>query len=391
MPAAFIYDATRTPWGKFGGALKDYPASELAALLIRTLVQRNHLEPAAIENVILGQVLQAGAGQLPSRQALIAAGLPESTPSTLVNKVCGSGMRAVTLAASLIQLGEADLVLAGGMESMSNVPYYDMHTRWGARMGNKTLVDGMVYDGLWCAFDDVHMANQADDMAARREISREEMDAWSVRSQQRWGAAFEAGHFAREITPVPNRRDPNHIALARDESPRPGSTLERLARIPTVYGTRAITAGNAPGTNDGAAVLLVGSEAAGRRYGLTPMARIAGWAESATRPAEYPIASALALRRLAERTRRTIDDFDIIEVNEAFACVPLICGRELQCDPERVNRWGGSVAMGHPIGATGARLVLTSAFQLREAGARYAAAAICSGTGQGDAILLERP
>jgi acetyl-CoA C-acetyltransferase len=391
MPAAFIYDATRTPWGKFGGALKDYPASELAALLIRTLVQRNHLEPAAIENVILGQVLQAGAGQLPSRQALIAAGLPESTPSTLVNKVCGSGMRAVTLAASLIQLGEADLVLAGGMESMSNVPYYDMHTRWGARMGNKTLVDGMVYDGLWCAFDDVHMANQADDMAARREISREEMDAWSVRSQQRWGAAFEAGHFAREITPVPNRRDPNHIALARDESPRPGSTLERLARIPTVYGTRAITAGNAPGTNDGAAVLLVGSEAAGRRYGLTPMARIAGWAESATRPAEYPIASALALRRLAERTRRTIDDFDIIEVNEAFACVPLICGRELQWDPERVNRWGGSVAMGHPIGATGARLVLTSAFQLREAGARYAAAAICSGTGQGDAILLERP
>lgn len=391
MPAAFIYDATRTPWGKFGGALKDYPASELAALLIRTLVQRNHLQPGAIDNVILGQVLQAGAGQLPSRQALIAAGLPETTPSTLVNKVCGSGMRAVTFAAALVQLGEAHLVLAGGMESMSNVPYYDMHTRWGARMGNKTLIDGMVYDGLWCAFDDVHMANQADDMAARREISREEMDAWSVRSQQRWGAAFEAGHFQQEITPVPNRRDPNHIALARDESPRPGSTIERLARIPTVYGTRAITAGNAPGTNDGAAVLLLGSEDAGRRHGLTPIARIAGWAESATRPAEYPIASALALRRLAERTHLAIDDFDLIEVNEAFACVPLICGRELQWEPERVNRWGGSVAMGHPIGATGARLVLTAAYQLRQTGGRYAAAAICSGTGQGDAILLERP
>lgn len=391
MPAAFIYDATRTPWGKFGGALKDYPASELAALLIRTLVQRNHLQPQAIDNVILGQVLQAGAGQLPSRQALIAAGLPETTPSTLVNKVCGSGMRAVTFGAALIQLGEAHLILAGGMESMSNVPYYDMHTRWGARMGNKTLIDGMVYDGLWCAFDDVHMANQADEMAARREISREEMDAWSVRSQQRWGAAFEAGHFQQEITPVPNRRDPNHIALARDESPRPGSTIERLARIPTVYGTRAITAGNAPGTNDGAAVLLVGSEDAGIRHGLTPIARITGWAESATRPAEYPIASALALRRLAERTHLAIDDFDIIEVNEAFACVPLICGRELQWEPERVNRWGGSVAMGHPIGATGARLVLTAAYQLRETRARYAAAAICSGTGQGDAILLERP
>ncbi len=391
MPAAFIYDATRTPWGKFGGALKEYAASDLAALLIRTLIARNHLEPAAIQNVILGQVLQAGAGQLPSRQALIAAGLPDSTPSTLINKVCGSGMRAVTLAAGLIQLGEADLVIAGGMESMSNVPYYDMHTRWGARMGNRTLVDGMIFDGLWCAFDDVHMANQADDMAARREVSRQEMDEWSVRSQRRWGAAFEAGHFDREITPVPNPREPSHIALARDESPRPNSTVERLARIPTVYGTRAITAGNAPGTNDGAAVLLLGSEAAGRRFGLTPLARIAGWAESATRPAEYPVASALALRRLAERTHLAIDDFDIIEVNEAFACVPLICGRELQWDPERVNRWGGSVAMGHPIGATGARLVLTAAYQLQEAHARHAAAAICSGTGQGDAILLERP
>ncbi len=391
MPAAYIYDATRTPWGKFGGALKEYAASDLAALLIRTLIARNHLEPKAIENVILGQVLQAGAGQLPSRQALIAAGLPDSTPSTLINKVCGSGMRAVTLAAGLIQLGEAELVIAGGMESMSNVPYYDMHTRWGARMGNRTLVDGMIFDGLWCAFDDVHMANQADDMAARREVSRLEMDEWSVRSQRRWGAAFEAGHFDREITPVPNPREPSHIALARDESPRPNSTVERLARIPTVYGTRAITAGNAPGTNDGAAVLLLGSEAAGRRFGLTPLARIAGWAESATRPAEYPVASALALRRLAERTHLAIDDFDIIEVNEAFACVPLICGRELQWDPERVNRWGGSVAMGHPIGATGARLVLTAAYQLQEAHARYAAAAICSGTGQGDAILLERP
>ncbi len=391
MPAAFIYDATRTPWGKFGGALKEYPASDLAALLIRTLVQRNRLDPAVIDNVILGQVLQAGAGQLPSRQALIAAGLPESTPSTLINKVCGSGMRAVTLAAALIQLGEASLVLAGGMESMSNVPYYDVHTRWGARMGNKTLIDGMVYDGLWCAFDDVHMANQADDMAARREVSREEMDEWSLRSQQRWGAAFEAGHFEREITPVPSRRDPSHIALARDESPRPNSTLERLARIPTVYGTRAITAGNAPGTNDGAAVLLIGSEEAGLRHGLTPLARIAGWAESATRPAEYPVASALALRRLAGKTGLAVDDFDIIEVNEAFACVPLICGRELHWDAERVNRWGGSVAMGHPIGATGARLVLTSTYQLQQAGARYAAAAICSGTGQGDAILVERP
>ncbi|WP_322796045.1 thiolase family protein [Tepidiforma sp.] len=391
MSAALIFDATRTPWGKFGGALKEHSASDLAAICIRALIERNRLEPGAIDNVILGQVLQAGAGQLPSRQALIAAGLPATTPSTLVNKVCGSGMRAVTLAASLIRLGEADLVIAGGMESMSNVPYYDTHTRWGARMGNKALIDGMVYDGLWCAFDNVHMANQADDMAARREVSREEMDEWSVLSQQRWGRAQEAGCFAREITPVPNKRDPNHVALARDESPRPNSTVERLARIPTVWGTRAITAGNAPGINDGAAVLLIGSEAAARRYNLEPIARIAGWAESAGLPAEFPVASARALERLTARHGLAIDDLDIIEVNEAFACVPLICGRELHWDPARVNRWGGSVAMGHPIGASGARLVLTSAYQLQEANARYAAAAICSGTGQGDAILLERP
>lgn len=391
MSAALIFDATRTPWGKFGGALKEHSASDLAAICIRALIERNRLEPGAIDNVILGQVLQAGAGQLPSRQALIAAGLPATTPSTLVNKVCGSGMRAVTLAASLIRLGEADLVIAGGMESMSNVPYYDTHTRWGARMGNKALIDGMVYDGLWCAFDNVHMANQADDMAARREVSRDEMDEWSVLSQQRWGRAQEAGYFAREITPVPNKRDPNHVALARDESPRPNSTVERLARIPTVWGTRAITAGNAPGINDGAAVLLIGSEAAARRYNLEPIARIAGWAESAGLPAEFPVASARALEKLTARHGLAIDDLDIIEVNEAFACVPLICGRELHWDPARVNRWGGSVAMGHPIGASGARLVLTSAYQLQEASARYAAAAICSGTGQGDAILLERP
>ena len=187
MSNALILDATRTPWGKFGGGLRDYAAHELAALMIRTLVERNHLDPESVENVLLGQVLQAGAGQLPSRQALIKGGLPDTTPSMLINKVCASGMRAVTLASQLIRAGENELVLAGGMESMSNVPYYDKDTRWGARMGNKTLIDGMVHDGLWCSFDNCHMANQGDEMAANREISRAEMDDWSVRSQQLWG------------------------------------------------------------------------------------------------------------------------------------------------------------------------------------------------------------
>lgn len=389
MSDALIIDATRTPWGKFGGALKEHRASDLGALLIRRLLERNPVEPGAIDNVIIGQVLQAGAGQLPSRQALMGGGLPPEVPSTLINKVCGSGMRAVSLAAGMIRSGESRLLFAGGMESMSNVPYYDAHTRWGARMGNKTLIDGMVFDGLWCAFDDVHMANQADDMAAQREVSREEMDEWSVTSQRRWGAAQGSGYFDREITPVPNKRDPNHVALAKDESPRPNSTVERLGRINTVYATKAITAGNAPGVTDGAAMLLIGSEAEATRIDAKPLARIVGWAESAGLPREFPVASAHAIRKVLSKTGLSIEDMAAIEVNEAFACVPLICGQELNWNPDLVNRHGGSVAMGHPIGASGARLVLTLAYQLQETGGKYAVGAICSGTGQGDAIVLE--
>lgn len=390
MEEVYIIDATRTPWGKFGGALKEHSAADLGALLIRTLVARNAFEASEVENVILGQVLQAGAGQLPSRQALIDGGLPVTTPSTLVNKVCGSGMRAVVMASQQIRLGEASLVVAGGMESMSNVPYYDTHTRWGARMGNKTLVDGMVYDGLWCAFDDVHMANQADDMSAKREVSRLEMDEWSVRSQKRWGAAFQAGHFEQEITPVPNKRDPNHVALAKDEGPHPNSTVERLGRISPVWGTKAITAGNAPGVTDGAAMLILAGQDRALAAAERPLARIVAWSEAATRPAEYPVASAHAIRKLLSKASLGIEDISVIEVNEAFACVPLICGQELNWDDDRVNRWGGSVAIGHPIGASGARLVMTAAYQLKESGGRFAIAAICSGTGQGDAVLLER-
>jgi acetyl-CoA C-acetyltransferase len=390
MRDAVILDATRTPWGKFGGALKEYAAAELAGLLIRELCARNPGTEGRIENVIIGQVLQAGAGQLPARQALVEGGLPFDTPGMLVNKVCASGMRAVSLAGTLVGAGENDLVFAGGMESMSNVPYYDFSTRWGARMGNKTLVDGMVMDGLWCAFDDCHMANQGDVMAAQREVSRQDMDEWSVMSQRRWGEAHSAGYFEREITPVPNRRDPNHTALARDESPRPGSTVERLGRIATVYGTQAITAGNAPGVNDGAAMLLIASEERAREMDATPLAHIAGHAEVAMQPGEFPVASAFAIRKLLDRAGLTLNDIDVIEVNEAFAAVPLICGQELAWDTAKVNRHGGSVAMGHPIGASGARLALTVAYQLQETGGHYGVAAICSGSGQGDAILLRR-
>ena len=390
MRDAMILDATRTPWGKFGGALKDYSAAELAGIVIRQLLSRNPQAADGIDNVIIGQVLQGGAGQMPARQALAAGGLPFETPALLVNKVCASGMRAVTLAGTLIGAGEHELVLAGGMESMSNAPYYDYSTRWGARMGDCKLVDGMVKDGLWCAFDDCHMANQGDDMAAQREISRRDMDEWSVVSQQRWGEAYANGYFEREITAVPNRRDPNHTALARDESPRPSSTAERLGRIATVYGTRAITAGNAPGVNDGAAMLLVASDTKARELSTEPLARIVAHAEVALKPGEFPVASAFAIKKLLNKTGLTLEDIEVIEVNEAFAAVPLICGQELGWDTAKVNRHGGSVAMGHPIGASGARLVMTTAYQLQELGGGYGIAAICSGSGQGDAILLKR-
>jgi len=389
MPDAFIVDATRTPWGKFGGALRDYSAAELAALVIRRLIEKNRIEPGTVENVILGQVLQAGAGQLPSRQALIGGGLPETTPSLLVNKVCASGMRAVSLASQLIRAGEHDVVLAGGMESMTNTPYYDVDRRWGSRMGDSTLIDGMVYDGLWCAFDDCHMAVHGDNMAAARGISREEMDAWSILSQQRWGAAFDRGYFEVEVTPVPSHRDPNHLALARDEHPRLKTNAAILARLGPVYETRAITPGNAPAVNDGAAVLLVTSGQGAARLGATPLARVVANAEIAVKPSDFPVASALAIRKVLAKANVSLADLSVIEVNEAFACVPLICGQELDWDPARVNRHGGAVAMGHPIGASGARLAMTVVYQLRELGGGYGVAAICSGTGQGDAILIE--
>lgn len=388
MSDALIIDAVRTPWGKFGGGLRDYSGADLAALCMRTILDRQPIEPGAVESVILGQVLQGGAGQAPGRQAAIAAGLPGTTPATVVNKVCGSGMRAVTLAGQLIRAGEHDLVLAGGMESMTNAPYYDFKTRWGARAGDVALVDGMIYDGLWCSFHDCHMTQHGDTMAAHREISREDMDSWAAASQERWAAAQERGYFAREIVAAPNKRNPKHAILDRDENPRP-STAENLGRLPTVHETRAITAGNAPAVNDGAAVLLLASEAAAERHGLTPIARIVGQAEIATPPEEFPVASAHASRALLTKAGLSVDDIALFEINEAFATVPLLCGQELGYDPARVNRHGGAVAMGHPIGATGARLALTVAYQLQETGERYGIAAICSGGGQGDAVLIE--
>lgn len=385
-----ILDGTRTPIGKFGGTLKPFTAAQLGAHCIKELVSRNNLTGSDIDNVILGQVSLAGAGQLPTRQASIKAGLPVEVPGLLVNKVCASGMRAITLAAGLIKLGEGELILAGGMESMSNVPFLDMSSRWGNAMGDITLKDGMIHDGLWCAFDNVHMAAHGQRIADEYNIPRQEMDRFAARSQQLWQKANDSGFFKNEITPVsiPQRKgDP--ILFEIDEFPRPGTTEETLAKLPPVLGTKDITAGNAPGVNDGACVTIITTAERAQKLGKKPLARIIDHAYVARKPYEFPIAPALATQKLLQKNNLTIDQIKRIECNEAFAAVCLVCGKLLNWDEERVNVNGGAIAIGHPIGASGARIVLTLAYELQKIGGGLGVAMICSGTGQGDAVLIE--
>ena len=390
MTQAVILDATRTPFGRFGGALKDVKAPELAAHCIRTLVERDGIDPGEVDDVILGEVLQAGVGQLPSRQALIAAGLPVSTPSFLINKVCASGFRAITLAEQLIRTGDHDLIVAGGMESMSNTPYYDFAARWGQRMGDTQLVDGMIRDGLWDAFDDCHMASFGGATADAYEIGRAEMDRFAARSQQRWAEAQQAGRFAEEVTPIPVPKGRGQTVLFdTDEFPRPDTTEEKLRGLAPIFGTTGVTAGNAPGVNDGAGVAIVCSEERARALGRPLLARILGHAHVAVKPSDFPIAPAYAVQKLLAQTGRSVDDIHLFECNEAFAAVVLACGQIVGWDEERVNTWGGAIAMGHPIGASGARIIMTLAYQLRARGGGLGVASICSGTGQGDAVLLE--
>jgi acetyl-CoA C-acetyltransferase len=385
-----ILDGTRTAVGSFGGALKDIPAPELGAVCIRELVARNSIEPAGVDDVIMGIVCPAGVGQIPSRQALIRAGLPVSTPSETINKVCASGMRAITLADTLIRAGEADLIIAGGMESMSRVPYASFEARWGARMGNQTLTDLMIHDGLWCAFDNVHMAVHGDTVAKEYGLTREECDAFALRSQLLAKDAMESGRLQDEITavPIPQRKgDP--VSFASDEQPRPGSTAEALAALKPVFGTSMITAGNAPSINDGGAAAIVCSQTTAERLGSKPLARILGEAHVAMQPYQFPVAPAFAVEKLLAKTGKNIGEIRLIECNEAFAAVGLVCGKVLNWDEERVNVNGGAIAFGHPIGMSGARIIITLAYELRRRGGGLGVACICSGSGQGDAVLIE--
>lgn len=390
-----ILAGARTAFGKFNGSLSSLSASDLGAVAIKGALEKSGVTKDEVDEVILGTVLQAGQGQIPSRQAAIKAGLPVNVKTETINKVCASGMRAVTLADQLIRLGEEEVIVAGGMESMSNAPYYLLDGRTGLRMGDTKLVDGVIYDGLSCAFDVTrpHMGNYGNSTAKEFSLSREEQDAWSARSHERALQAVEKGYFEEEIVPVeiPQRKG-EPITFIKDESPRNGTSAEVLAKLkPAFDRDGTITAGNAPGINDGACAFVVMSEARAQREGKEPLAVIIGHAEIAVEPKDFPQTPGLVINKLLEKTGKTVSEIDLFEINEAFAAVALVSQQLAQLDPERVNVNGGAVALGHPIGASGARIILTLAHELKRRGGGIGIAAICSGGGQGDAIMIEVP
>lgn len=391
MTKTVIVAGARTPFGKFGGGLASLSAAELGGIAIKEAMNRAGVKPEEVEELIMGNVLQGGQGQIPSRQASKHAGLPWSVPTETINKVCASGMRSVTLADQIIRAKDKELIVAGGMESMSNAPYFVKNARWGMRMGDTKLIDLMVHDGLTCSFNNVHMGTYGSEVASELGISREEQDKWSVRSQERALQAMEKGIFDDEIVPVevPQRKgDP--IVIKQDESPRPGTTLEVLAKLKPVFSADGtITAGNAPGVNDGAAALVLMSEERAKKEGKEILATIVDHTTISIEPEKFPKTPGLVINKLLEKTGKTVDDIDLFEINEAFAAVALASNQIANLDPEKVNVNGGAVALGHPIGASGARIILTLAYELKRRGGGLGIASICSGGGQGDAIMIQ--
>jgi acetyl-CoA C-acetyltransferase len=386
-----ILSAARTPFGKFGGSLMALSAVDLGGVVMGEAVRRADVPKDDITHNIMGCVVQAGLGQAPSRQAAFKAGLGREVTSDTINRVCASGMRAALLAGDLIRLGRHQVIVAGGMESMSNAPYYLKGARWGQRMGNGELIDGVVYDGLTDPILKVHMGEHGSTVATEEHVGREEQDAWAYRSHQRAAAAQDAGRFADEIVGVriPQKKG-EPIIVDQDEAVRRDTTLEALAKLKPVFSaTGTITAGNAPGLNDGAGAMVVASAAYAKAHGLKPLARILGYGEAAWDTPYLAYTPAMAAQRALERLGLTVQDVDLIEINEAFASVSIISARRLGVDPEIVNVNGGAVALGHPIGASGARLMMTLIYELRRRGGGIGVAAICSGTAQGDAVVLQ--
>src|ERR671910_3378638 len=382
MARSVIVSAVRTPFGKLGGALKDYGAPKLGAHVIRAALEQVGLEPGEVEYVIMGQVLQAGAGQAPARQAAIGAGIPKEVGADTINKVCASSIRAVEIADSMIRAGDHQVIVTGGMESMSNAPYLLGNARFGYKLGDGTLIDSMTHDGLTSSFDQRHMVEQASFVSRELGISREEQDRWALRSHERAIEAIDEGRFADEIVAVGD--------LDTDEGPRRDTSIEKLAALKPVFDPEGTTtAGNAPGVNDGAAALVVTSEEFAKRRGLEPLATILSQAYVADDFAYLARTPAKSGQKALEKAGKSIDDVERVELNEAFSSVVLNSTELLGADPEKVNVNGGAVALGHPIGASGGRILGTMIYELRRNGGGLGLAAICSGGGQGDALLLD--
>ncbi|TMC11410.1 MAG: acetyl-CoA C-acetyltransferase [Chloroflexi bacterium] len=390
--SSVILAGARTPIGKFAGAFKDVPAVTLGGHAIRAALERAGVEGKEVDYVIMGQVLQAGAGQITARQAAIEGGIPQEVPAITINKVCLSGLNAIALADQLIRAGEVEVVVAGGMESMSEAPYLVPKARFGARLGNTEMIDSMVHDGPWSTFTKQHMGESSDEVNRELEIEREEQDEWAARSHQRAHRAWENGALGEEVVAVtmPARRGET-VTVARDEGIRSDATPESLAKLaPAFKRDGTITAGNASQISDGAAAVVVMSREKARKLGREPLAEVVAHGMSAERYAWLHTVPALALANALKKAGLDADDLELVEINEAFASVAINSTRMLRLDEDRVNVNGGAVALGHPIGASGARLVLTLAHELKRRGAKVGAAALCGGGGQGDALIISR-
>ena len=394
MSEVVIVSAVRTAVGTFGGALSTIPAVDLGALVITEAIKRAGIAPELVDQVIFGNVIQAGLGQNPARQAAVKAGIPTSAPAWTLNMVCGSGLKTLELAAQAILAGDADVIVTGGMESMSLAPYVLDKARTGYRMGNATMIDSMITDGLWDAFNDIHMGITAENVAAEYKLSREDQDRFSAISQNRAEAAIKAGKFVEEIVPVviPQRKgDP--IVFAQDENPRFGSTFESLSKLRPAFkkdGTGTVTAGNASGINDGAAALVVMSKAKADELGLTPLATLVSWASAGVDPKVMGTGPIPASRKALAKAGLTIEDIDLVEANEAFAAQALAVAQDLKLDLDKTNVNGGAIAIGHPVGASGARILVTLLHEMKRRDAKTGLATLCIGGGMGTALIVKR-
>jgi acetyl-CoA C-acetyltransferase len=390
MKDVVIVSAVRTPVGSFGGTLKDIPAVKLGAMVVKEALKRAKIEPGQVDELVMGNVLQTALGQNPARQALIFSGIPQEVPAMTINKVCASGLRTVAMAAQMIKAGDAEIVVAGGFENMSAAPYAIPGARWGCRMGEAPMVDVMIKDGLWDAFNQYHMGITAENVAERWKLTRDDLDQFALGSQQKAEAAIKAGRFKDEIVGVEITSKKGTVMFETDEFPKFGSTIEALAKLkPAFKSSGVVTAGNASGINDGAGAIVVMSADKAKQLGLTPMARIASYASAGVDPAIMGTGPIPSSRKALEKAGWKPADLDLVEANEAFAAQAIVVNRELGWDTKKVNVNGGAIAIGHPIGASGARIFVTLIHEMKKRGAKKGLATLCIGGGQGSAICIE--